>query len=214
MCIRDSGTAFTDNSSEGADASVRLVGRGRWGWSALGYVQTRAFASSFASVDATRTTATQSLDQYNVPATGIGARFEVAPPVGKGISLRLGGDVRALEGRTQERYTFVAGSPTRRRETGGRTQTLGLFADGSAQLGDLTLSLGGRVDWWRIEDGHLDERALSGGAALTDTRFADRDGSEATGRAGIAWQASDAIALRAAVTDIICTVSSLSLIHI
>lgn len=195
---RERGTAFTDNSSEGADASVRLVGRGRWGWSALGYVQTRAFASSFASVDATRTTATQSLDQYNVPATGIGARFEVAPPVGKGVSLRLGGDVRALEGRTQERYTFVAGSPTRRRETGGRTQTLGLFADGSAQLGDLTLSLGGRVDWWRIEDGHLDERALSGGAALTDTRFADRDGSEATGRAGIAWQASDAIALRAA----------------
>ena len=195
---RERGTAFTENSSEGADASVRLVGRGRWGWSALGYVQTRAFASSFASVDATRSTATQSLDQYNVPATGVGARFEVAPPVGSNLSLRLGGDVRALEGRTQELYSFVAASPTRRRETGGQTQTLGLFADGSTRLGDLTLSLGGRVDWWRIENGFLDERALAGGPALTDTRFADRDGSEATGRAGVAWQASDAIAVRAA----------------
>ncbi|MCC8455911.1 hypothetical protein LMJ43_37220, partial [Streptomyces rochei] len=36
---RDRGTGFTGNRSEGADASVRMVGRGRWGWSALAYVQ-------------------------------------------------------------------------------------------------------------------------------------------------------------------------------
>lgn len=195
---RERGTAFTDNSSEGADASVRLVGRGRWGWSALGYVQTRAFASSFASVDSTRTTAAQALDQYNVPATGLGARFEVAPPVGAGLSLRMGGDVRALEGKTQERYTFVNGNPTRRRVTGGSTRTLGLFADGSARLGAFTFSLGGRIDWWQITDGSLEERALADGATLTETRFADRDGSEATGRAGIGWQVDDALALRVA----------------
>ena len=55
---RERGTAFTANRSEGADASLRLVERGRWGWSALAYLQTRSFASSFAAVNAARTTAT------------------------------------------------------------------------------------------------------------------------------------------------------------
>ncbi len=71
---RDRGTDFTDNRSDGADASVRLVGRGAWGWSALAYVQTRQFASRYASVNAARTAATLTLDQYNVPATGLGGR--------------------------------------------------------------------------------------------------------------------------------------------
>ena len=49
---RDRGTPFTDNRSQGADASIRLVGRGRWGFSALAYLQTRVFESSFASINA------------------------------------------------------------------------------------------------------------------------------------------------------------------
>ena len=195
---RDRGTDFTDNASEGADASLRLVGRGRWGWSALAYLQTRAFASSFASIPASRATVTQTLDQYNTPATGIGARVEVAPPLGEAITLRVGADARNVTGRTQELYTYVAALPTRRREAGGSTTTRGLFAEGTARAGDLTLTLAGRVDWWRIEDGFLAERALAGGAALTDTRFVDRSGHETTGRAGIAWQPLTAIILRAA----------------
>ena len=194
---RERGTPFTANRSEGADASVRLVGRGEWGFSALAYLQTRAFASQFASVDAARTVATATLDQFNTPATGIGGRIELAPPVGRGIDLRVGADVRALSGRTQELYTFVSGAPTRRRVAGGETRTVGLFADGSLEAGDVTLTLGGRVDWWRIADGSLSERTLATGAAITDTAFADRDGSEATGRAGIAWSPVAAVTLRA-----------------
>ncbi|URW76336.1 TonB-dependent receptor [Sphingomonas donggukensis] len=195
---RERGTAFTDNQSEGADASIRLVGRGNWGWSALAYVQTRAFASSFVSINAARTTATQTLDQYNTPATGLGARFEVAPPVGEHVNLRLGGDVRAVTGRTKELFTYVAALPTRRREAGGASNTYGVFADGSAAFGPVTLAIGGRYDHWEITDGFLSERALAGGAALTDTKFADRSGDEATGRMGLAWQVAAPIALRAA----------------
>jgi outer membrane receptor protein involved in Fe transport len=195
---RDRGTDFTGNRSDGADASVRLVGRGRWGWSALAYLQTRAFASSFAAIDATRTTATRTLDQYNTPATGIGARFEVAPPLGSRIALRVGGDLRAVTGRTQELYTFVATLPTRRREAGGDTRTYGVFADGSVELGPVTIALGGRIDHWRIAGGYLLERPIAGGAALTDLRFADRSGDEATGRAGVAWQVVAPLTLRAA----------------
>ncbi len=195
---RDRGVDFTTNRSRGADASIRLVGRGAWGYSALAYLQTRSFASSFNSVNAARTTVTQSLNQYNTPATGLGARVEVLPPLGDAITLRLGGDIRDVSGRTQELFTFVNAAPTRRREAGGATHTTGLFADGSLVAGALTFSLGGRIDWWRITDGYLSERALAGGAPLADFAYADRDGSEATGRGGVAWALADGVTLRTA----------------
>ncbi len=196
---RDRGVDFTTNSSKGADASLRLVGRGRWGYSALAYLQTRSFASSFNSVNATRTSVTQSLDQYNTPATGLGARFEILPPLGESITLRLGADVRDVSGKTQELFTYVNALPTRRRQAGGSSRTTGVFADGSLVAGDLTFSLGGRVDWWRIEGGYLTERTLTGiGAPLTAFAYPDRDGSEATGRGGVAWEVVNGVTLRTA----------------
>jgi vitamin B12 transporter len=195
---RERGTAFTANRSQGADASLRLVGRGAWGWSALAYLQTRAFASSFASVNAARTSVTQSLDQYNTPATGTGARLEVQPPLGGAIDLRLGADIRDVSGRTQELFTFVNAAPTRRRVAGGSTRTEGLFADGSVAFGDLTLTGAARIDHWQIDGGFLSERPIAGGAALTDSRFADRSGSEFTGRIGAAWRLAPAVTLRGA----------------
>ena len=195
---RERGTAFTGNRSDGADASIRLVGRGRWGWSALAYLQTRSFASSFAAINAARTTATQTLDQYNTPATGLGARLEVQPPLGERISLRLGGDVRDVSGRTQELFTFITAAPTRRRAAGGDNVTAGLFGDGSVEAGRFTMTLGARVDRWRIANGSLTERALLGGAALTDARYPDRAGTEATGRGGLAWRPIEGVTVRAA----------------
>ncbi len=195
---RDRGSDFTDNRSEGADASLRLVERGAWGYSLLGYLQTRSFASSFGSINATRTATTQSLDQYNTPATGLGARVEILPPLGKAITLRVGADIRDVSGKTQELFFFAAGNPTRRREAGGNSTTSGVFADGSLVAGKLTLSLGGRVDWWTIDDGYLSERPLAGGAAITNLRYADRDGNETTGRAGIAYTPVEAVTLRVA----------------
>lgn len=195
---RERGTAFTENGSDGADASLRLVGRGRWGWSALAYVQTRAFSSSFASVNAARTAASQTLDQYNTPATGLGARLELSPPLGEAIDLRLGADWRHVSGRTEERFTFVGGAPTRIRMAGGETSTAGAFADASARIGQLTIAAGGRIDRWTIDNGFLSERTLATGASLTNARFPDRSGTEATGRLGLAWSPDETITLRAA----------------
>ncbi|MCW3846380.1 TonB-dependent receptor [Sphingomonas sp. LB-2] len=194
---RDRGVPFTAIRSDGADASVRIVSRGRWGWSALAWLQARDFGSGFASVNDARTAATPTLDQYSVPATGIGGRIEIAPPVGGGISLRLGMDARAVSGRTQELFTYVAGLPTRRREAGGRSTTLGGFADASFESGALTFNLGGRIDHWSIAGGHLLETPLAGGAALTNSAFPDRTGWEATGRIGAALRTGPAT-LRAA----------------
>ena len=194
---RERGTAFTRNRSEGDDASLRVVGRGALGWSALAYLQTRAFASQFASVDAARRTATQTLDQYNTPATGIGGRIELAPRLGSGSDLRLGADVRRVDGRTQEAYTYVAGLPTRRRVAGGAALTYGVFGDASLTHGPLTFTLGGRVDRWELNDGRLRESTLATGAALTSSDFADRRGTEWTGRAGAAWTIAAPLTLRA-----------------
>lgn len=198
---RTRGTAFTDVLSKGADASVRLVRRGNgqkgeWGWSALAYLQVRQFDSGFASISAARDTVSPVVQQH-VPATGIGGRIEVAPPVGGGVTLRLGGDLRRVSGETRELYTFVGTSPTRRRIAGGASLTTGGFANASYSGDGWTLDAGGRLDHWTIYQGSLFEAPLAAGPVLTDARFANRHGWEPTGRLGAAY-AMGAVTLRAA----------------
>jgi len=196
---RNRGLDGTDNNTTGADASVRLVGRGAWGVEALGYLQLRKFDSGFASANATRTVVTRSVDQFNVPATGLGGRVELRPPLGRGIELRFGGDGRRTDGETQEYYSFAAGQPTRTRRAGGQTATAGLFADLTLPVtSTLVLTGGGRIDRWWITQGHLFERAIATGAPFTTARYADRHGWEPTGRGGIAWKPAAALRLRGA----------------
>jgi len=192
---RERGTALSGIRTSGADASLRLVGRR---WSALGYVQTRDFYNSFASVNAGRTAATRTSEQFSVPATGFGARLEARPEIGPGIGLRIGGDWRLTQGETRELFAFVAGAGTRGRVAGGRSQALGGFAEAAWTTDALTLTAGARIDRWTISNGRLHERVLASGAVLTDTAFRDRSGWEPTGRAGIAWRAGEGMTLRAA----------------
>jgi outer membrane receptor protein involved in Fe transport len=194
---RERGTAFSAIDMRGADASLRLVGRGRLPFSVLSYVQVRNFSNVFAAVAANRTAATETLDQYDVPATGLGARLEVRPVTGP-LEIRLGADGRETVGRTQELFQFVAGAPTRGRVAGGRTDTIGAFAEAGLERGPFTLTAGGRIDRWWIADGALRERTLATGAPLTDLAFPDRSGWEPTGRAGLAWRAAPILTLRAA----------------
>lgn len=192
---RERGTALSDIRTRGADASVRLVGRR---WSALVYAQARDFYNSFASANSSRTVATRTAEQYSVPATGLGARVEARPDLGRRVELRLGGDWRRTEGETRELFAFVAGAGTRGRVAGGRTETLGGFAEAAWTLDDLTLTAGGRIDRWTVANGRLHERTLATGAVLTDAGFRDRAGWEPTGRAGLAWRAGAGLTVRAA----------------
>ena len=191
---RERGTDFSAILTRGADASLRLVGRR---WSLLGYVQTRDFSNSFASVAASRTAVSRASKQYSVPSTGIGARGEWRPQLGA-VELRLGGDWRRTLGETRELFSFVAGAATRARAAGGRGDTLGTFAEASWRSDALTFTVGTRLDRWTIRDGFLHERLLAGGATLTDTRFDDRSGWEPTGRAGLAWRPAASVTLRSA----------------
>jgi outer membrane receptor protein involved in Fe transport len=194
---RERGTAFSEISTRGTDASLRLVGHGRLPFSALAYVQVRDFSNRFAALRAGRAAVTETLDQYSVPSTGLGARFEIRPVTGP-LELRLGADWRETDGRTRELFQFAAGAATRGRVAGGRTRTLGGFAEGSWARGALTLTAGGRLDHWRIESGSLSERVIATGLVLADAHFPDRSGWEPTGRLGFAWRAAPLLTLRVA----------------
>jgi outer membrane receptor protein involved in Fe transport len=175
----------------------RVAAAGRRRWEALGYVQTRDYRNEFASVAAGRASVSPASEQFSVPSTGLGGRFELRPRLGS-VDLRLGTDARLTSGVTRELFAFVNGAGTRAREAGGRTATSGAFAEASAERGPLTLTGGARIDHWTIETGSLRERVLATGAPLRDEAYPGRSGWEPTARAGLAWRPAAALALRGA----------------
>lgn len=196
--IRERGLRFTRNRTDGADSALRLVGSGRWGWTALAYVQWRELESSFASVDAGRAKATRVAFQDSVPSRGLGGSFELRPPVGHGLELRLGADGRHTRGETRELYSFVGDEPTRRRIAGGETLSSGLFVELAADIGKLALNGGLRVDHWRIEDGRFHERQIATGEELRSDLHGSRFGWLPTARAGAVLDAGDGVSVRLA----------------
>ena len=183
-----------DSSSEGADASIRLVGRGDWQFDALGYIQSR----NFSNIVISSTRFVRVLDQRNTPSTGLGGKLEIRPPVGESHVLRIGVDYRRSTGELREEaYSAFTGNLRERRQAGGRNSDLGLFAENDWLLGDLVLTAGFRVDRTVIENGFF--RAVDAGNALVSETIApDRSNWTFSYRAGAAYRASDVLRLRAA----------------
>jgi vitamin B12 transporter len=197
---RDRGFDFSDSQNSGVDASLRLVNRGGgWDWSALVYVQVRDFANRFGAVAANRNSVALTLDQFSVPSTGLGARFELRPPVGNTAELRIGTDWRRTIGKTKENFFFTGTVPGRNRIAGGQTDTIGGFVEASYQPDEaITFSLGGRADHWSIANGFRKEINI-GGTVRSDDVFADRSGWQTTGRAGFAFDAAQGLKLLGSV---------------
>ena len=182
---RTRGTDFSSDRTNGADASMRLVGTGNWKWSALAYWQWRNLRSSTASLSPGRAVATRVLLQDSVPSHGLGGSFEVRPPMPYGIELRLGADARRTTGETRELANFAAGEPTKRRRAGGETWTSGAFAEASADLRAIILTAGGRLDHWQVSNGHLLEQMIATGAVSREEEYAHREGWLPTARGGL-----------------------------
>ncbi|HVU30027.1 MAG TPA: TonB-dependent receptor [Sphingomicrobium sp.] len=195
---RTRGTRFTKNRTNGADASVRLVSRGSWEWSLLGYWQWRNLMSSFASVTSGRTQANRVSLQYSVPSNGIGGSVEVRPPMPRGVELRLGADSRRTSGESREFFSYVDSDPTRHRRAGGDSLTIGAFAEASADLGPAMLTGGARIDHWSIRNGHLFEEMIATGNVLTDSHDPSRSGWLPTARGGIVVPLGRGLELRSA----------------
>ena len=186
--------AGADGSASGQDASLRVVGRGRWQVDALAYVQARDFSNIIVS----STRFVPVLDQRNTPSTGLGGKIEVRPPAGAAHTVRLGVDYRRAEGELQETpISAFTGQVTARRRAGGVTSDLGLFVEDDWQVGRLILTGGLRADRTVIADGFFREADASG-AVSEDSRFADRSDWTLTYRAGALLRATPALDLRAA----------------
>lgn len=186
--------AGADTSASGQDASLRLVGRGAWQFEALGFVQARDFSNVVISSTSFRKT----LDQRRTPATGLGAKFELRPPLGERQALRLGVDWRRQQGEMQEEaYSAATGLVTARRKAGGVNSDLGIYAEHDLRLGPALLTLSARADRWQVAGGFFRE-ATAAGAIATDRAFADRSGWQKSLRAGLLVGAAPGLALRGA----------------
>ncbi len=187
--------AGANTASRGADASVRVVGHGRWQVDALAYVQARDFANVVISA----TSFLRTLDQRRTPSTGAGGKLEVRPPVGRDHVAKLGGDLRIAGGDLFE-DAYVAGRISARRYAGGRNTDLGLFLEDdwtpSALSGRIALTAGARADRWTIRDGYFREIAANAPATI-DRRFADRAGWQGSFRGGVVWRPVSVASLRA-----------------
>ncbi len=181
-------------SSEGQDASLRLVGRGDWQFDALGYVQVRNFDNIVVSATSFRPT----LDQYDTPAQGLGGKFELRPPVGENDVLRLGVDWRRASGTMKENaLNATTGAVTARRRAGGVNTDLGFYAENDLTLGKLVLTGGLRADRTVIADGYFEVRN-NAGTVTSRTDYATQSDWTVTWRGGAVLRANDMIALRAA----------------
>ncbi len=193
------GQALVTSESRGADASIRLIHRGNWGAEALAYVQVREFESRFSAVAAGRATATPSLDQFNTPATGVGGKIAVRPPLGSAHSLEIGLDARRGSGSTNEFFRYQVGAFTRLREAGGATSTIGGYIEDSWEVSDaFTLTGGVRGDRWSISAGRLNEFDLANGAPTLAIATAARSGWRGTARGGAIVRLVPSFSLRAA----------------
>jgi iron complex outermembrane receptor protein len=182
--------AGADNSSQGQDASVRIVARGPWKVDALAYVQAR----NFSNVVISSSTYKVALDQRNTPSTGIGGKIELRPPVGTNHVVRVGIDTRLANGDMFEEKT---GGMTERRHAGGDQSITGLFVEDDWTLGSLVLTGSARADHWTISDGFYQTDSATG-VPTAKNSFPNRSDWAFSGRVGAVLHLSDAIAVRAA----------------
>ncbi len=183
-----------DSSAEGADASIRLVGRGDWQFDAIGYIQTR----NFSNIVISSTRFEKVLDQRNTPSTGLGGKLELRPPVGPDHVLRLGADYRRSDGELQEdAFSAFSGNLTQRRRAGGSTSDLGFFVEDDWTLGSLVMTGGLRLDRTSITDGFFTARD-AGGALVSETLAEDRSDWTLSWRGGAAYTVSDTLRMRGA----------------
>ena len=197
LAFRDTRTlrfAGADSLSEGQDASLRIIGRGRWEWEALAYVQARDFSNVV--ISATRFVPT--LDQRATPSTGVGGKVEFRPPVGADHVVRVGADYRNSRGRLfEEALDPASGAVTTRRSTGGSNAAFGLFAENDWRLGALTLTGGLRVDRYSVRGGFF--TSVDPAGAVTDAqRYPSRAGGEGSVRGGALLRTGRGVSLRAA----------------
>jgi outer membrane receptor protein involved in Fe transport len=198
---RGNGTPYQQNRSREKFASVAVsaLPTDNFAWNAVVYGQDQSFASTFSSVNASRTAETPASDQFDVPSRAFGAAWTGVWKTSNGGRTSVGVDSRWVDGETRENFSLSGGTFTRQRVAGGTQSMAGLFALREQRMTDtLRVTLGARLDRWRESDGHRREVDRSTGAALRDDHYADRDDLEFSPSLGLVWNAGNRWRLRAA----------------
>jgi outer membrane receptor protein involved in Fe transport len=197
---RGNGTPYQNNSARETFGSATVTAHPTktFQWNATFYAQDQNFASTFSSVNATRTAETPASNQFAVPTTAEGVAWigEWTEPGGARTTVGLDGhDAR---GETREDSAYVAGAFTRRRFAGGRQSDAGIFALQSLALSDrVRASLGIRADGWLDNDGH--RRDYLNGAPAGNLIYPRQDGLAFSPSGGLVWQAAGPLRLHATV---------------
>lgn len=199
---RGNGTIFTRNDTLGSDLSAVLTTRFPDVSAELqmsAYRQRRKFRSTFSSVNAARDIETPALDQYDVPANAAGGSAVWTMALGGQHRVTFGGDVRWIEGETNEAFRWNGTEFTRLRNAGGRQFFVGAFVQDVWSISDTATLVGGfRIDHWQIFDGLRREVERDTGTLVVDSRFGDRDGYSLNGRLGTRIALAPELTVRAA----------------
>ncbi len=167
-------------------------------WEGHVYVRDQKFSSFFAGIDAARTTATPGLDQFRVPSTAVGANAIVRMPFSNDMIVEVGADLRYVEGATNERYFRVNNKWSRLRNAGGDQLVTGTFVELNWQaMPALTVTAGGRIDYWRQWNGSRLETGISDGSIIRNDAFPERDGAVGNFRVGARNELTDELVLKA-----------------
>jgi vitamin B12 transporter len=166
-------------------------------WRLQAWARSSDLENTSVAVAAGRTGATPANDQYSTPASGYGLNAAWQGALGE-WTWELGGDVRATEGRTHERFRYVSGAFTRQRTAGGRTLVGGIYAETAWSRPDFILAAGARLDGWRSYDGVRRERDAVTGTLTLDAPPANASGTTPTARVGVRQRLSGETWIRAA----------------
>lgn len=186
---RTNGTPETYYNTEALDLSLRLLGSYQDNeWSASLYYQDRTLESLFSSVNEARTAETPVLDQFDIPADGIGGNFVVASDEFDNFRIVTGIDLRRLTGETNEDVLI----PNRRRIAGGEQTLGGLFVKlGNQPERTTSYELNLRLDHWSLKQGSRTETSNATSIVSLDAQYRDRSDWEPSASLSVEHQLTE-----------------------
>jgi outer membrane receptor protein involved in Fe transport len=134
-----------------------------------------------------------------LPSDAVGGTLQWSQSLATRHTVSVGVDAASVDGEYFDQHSYVAGVPTRERQSGGSQQTIGAFVQDAIRLGARTrLMAGVRVDRIRNTDGRRGEILLASQAALSDSSYDDAAETAITYNLGIRHVVGDGLVVRAA----------------
>ncbi|MEI9996675.1 MAG: TonB-dependent receptor [Rhizomicrobium sp.] len=185
---RDSGLVGSTSSADGVTASLTVAhpeSGDDLGWRLQAWLRNSDFSNISATVNPPhRASTTVSNDQYSTPSLGWGFNAALRGSWSR-LDWEIGSDARFAQGDSKEHFSFVAGSPTQGRISGGRTFVGGVYVESALHLDGLLLTAGLRADQWASTGGHLIQTTLATGIVSVNQTTPSRSGIVPTARLGL-----------------------------